>query len=188
GHPDLAVGSRTVSLLYGDGAGGFGNSFELTPLLPAGLLRTGDLDGDGITDLIVGQQNGFWVYWGDGTAFLHFSPVAELLGPATGFASGDFDQDGRQDLAVTVGGNNGGLYGIPHGQLALYTWSGGRGLPPTRIVYPAGPYPRDPAIADFNGDGKTDLLVGESGGGVGFFPGVEGHSFGGRQDYGAGIL
>jgi len=188
GHPDLAVGSRTVSLLYGDGAGGFGNLFELTPLMPAGLLRTGDLDGDGITDLIVGQQNGFWVYWGDGTAFLHFSPVAELLGPATGFASGDFDQDGRQDLAVTVGGNNGGLYGIPHGQLALYTWNGGRGLPPTRIVYPAGPYPRDPAIADFNGDGKTDLLVGESGGGVGFFPGVEGHSFGGRQDYGAGIL
>src|SRR6185503_11814898 len=36
GHPDLAVGSRTVSLLYGDGAGGFGNLFELTPLMPAG--------------------------------------------------------------------------------------------------------------------------------------------------------
>ena len=191
GRLDLAVGSQsvhTVSLFYADGAGGFSGATEITTPVDVGPLGTGDFDGDGVTDLAVGQgQNRFAVYWGDGVAFVA-GPVLNELGQVTGFTSQDLDQDGKPDLALTASGMNGGPYGDPHGQLAIYTWAGGRTIPPTRTAYPAGPHPREPVIADLNGDGKMDLMVTEGGGGVGFFPGEGNRSFGNRQDYGAGIL
>ncbi|WP_193241460.1 FG-GAP repeat domain-containing protein [Streptomyces phaeolivaceus] len=65
---------------------------RLPPYLAPGTLPTADLDGDGFADILAGGH----VVWGGPTGPRDSVPAAELGG-----VPGDFDGDGRQDLAVT---------------------------------------------------------------------------------------
>ena len=105
--PDLATANLNhgaVSVLLGDGTGGFTVGTEYAAGPEPNSLAVGDFNGDGLADLAVAN------YWGpDGT-------VSVLLGDGTGgFAAraeyaagdcpdsvgvGDFNGDGRADLAV----------------------------------------------------------------------------------------
>jgi enediyne biosynthesis protein E4 len=105
-----------------------GERFEARPLplkaqmSPIFGITVGDFDGDGHADLIVSQNffgvssdvsrhdggRGLWLR-GDGTG--NFRPVPghesgiAIYGEGRGLAAGDFDQDGRLDVAI--GQNNG---------------------------------------------------------------------------------
>jgi hypothetical protein len=58
GNPDLAVGTTNgVSILLGDGKGGFGPATTYAPAVSAVSVAVGDFDGDGTPDLAVVDGN-----------------------------------------------------------------------------------------------------------------------------------
>ncbi|MDG0810710.1 FG-GAP-like repeat-containing protein [Cohnella rhizosphaerae] len=108
GQPDLAVsdtGSANISVLLNQGGGTFNRSDFGGILTPTSLV-SGDFNGDGITDLATadnGNPGGAAVLLGVGdgsfrTAVLY--PTAPGTYPFD-IAAGDYDGDGRLDLAVS---------------------------------------------------------------------------------------
>ncbi len=107
-----------------------------------------DLDNDGVPDLVLccGPSGNVWYQLSDGNgAFL--PPVT--LGPIYQFgfsiASGDFNKDGRTDIAVPN----------PSGGITVHYNQGG-GLF-TTTSYFGGSNPREVAVADFNHDNNLDI-------------------------------
>ncbi|MEU1120962.1 MULTISPECIES: FG-GAP and VCBS repeat-containing protein [unclassified Streptomyces] len=132
-------------------------------------LATGDLNGDGYTDVVAGTPHEkvgddadggtVAVLWGSksglsgGTTLADPAPAAhDLFGNR--LAVGDFDGDGSPDLAVGTGSNDVWILGGvtksgAHGQRQLKT----------AIVADSSEYYRSLAAGDFDGDGKDDLVV-----------------------------
>ena len=82
-------------------------STQGTQSVISGVLSLGDVDGDGHLDLVVQSDRGFVLFRGAGTG--EFTPlqvdltdVENALNKAP-IAFGDFDHDGRQDLAILEG-------------------------------------------------------------------------------------
>ncbi len=159
GNADLAVtnsGATTVSILLGDGSGGF---TEVQPRVAVGSLprgvAVGDLNGDGIADLEVANQgsNTVSILLGNGDGTFGTSQVAVGTSPF-GVAVGDFNSDGFADLAVTNLDDNtvSILLGDGHGTFTQATGS----------PFAAGNVPRSVSVGDFNGDGIVDLAVTDS--------------------------
>ncbi|MCD7443848.1 VCBS repeat-containing protein [Streptomyces lincolnensis] len=185
GHQDLAVaapiatvggkkGAGYVAVMYGGPHGltkdrrtVISRSTSGIPGGPAagenfGLqLSTGDLDGDGRTDLIVGQASptrDAVVVWGGKSGLSGGVSV-----PAATTQAGDFDGDGRQDLVLFRGGRSPG--DDPLGTEAT-VWRG----PVSRAGKPAGTKAFGAtdlkyddvvyaAAGDVNGDGRDDLAL-----------------------------
>jgi hypothetical protein len=103
-HVDLITdGLLGGSLLLGDGHGGFS---DVVPL-DVGPLAAGDLDGDGILDLVDGTGSGVAVFRGRGDASF-IRPLASFATnwPPEAVLPVDFNADGRVDVATA------GRYGI----------------------------------------------------------------------------
>ena len=124
-------------------------------------VATGDFNGDGIPDLAVGQNSndgstGVVVYLGkgDGTFFPGVS-----YGESTGLgnvAVGDFNGDGKLDIAVTDN-NNGNI------QILL---GNGDGTFAIGLAFSSGgAYPQNLVVGDFNHDGILDIAVPNAGSG-----------------------
>ncbi|PYM39561.1 MAG: hypothetical protein DME17_00520, partial [Candidatus Rokuibacteriota bacterium] len=172
GHPDLAVADRdanTVSVLQGKGDG----TFLAVQTLNVGIfpvsVAVGDFNGDGIPDLAVANAD-------LGDASYSNSSISVLIGtgngtfqPAAGprtftvgdspwsVTVGDFNGDGKLDLAVANRGN------ITPGLTVAVVLGNGDG---TFVVTPTvgvGSHPSAVAVYDFNGDGKLDLAVANAG-------------------------
>jgi hypothetical protein len=160
GKPDLAVAnnsSANVTILLGNGAGGFApaaGSPVGVGFGPAGLA-VGDFNRDGQTDLAVANigDDDVTVLLGNGSGgFTQAagSPVSVGNGPV-GLAMGDFNLDGKLDLAaansfsanvtILLGNGSGG-----------FTQAAGSPLS-------AGTAPYSVAVSDFNLDGKPDLAA-----------------------------
>jgi Bacterial Ig-like domain (group 3)/MBG domain (YGX type)/FG-GAP-like repeat len=159
GIADIAVtnsGTTTVSILLGDGSGGF---TEVQPRVEVGSVprdvAVGDFNGDGIADLEVANQgsNTVSILLGKGDGSFGTSQVAVGTSPF-GVAMGDFNRDGFADLAVTNLQDNtvSILLGDGHGTFTQATGS------PIAV----GNVPRNVSVGDFNGDGIADLAVTDS--------------------------
>ncbi|HEV7556686.1 MAG TPA: VCBS repeat-containing protein, partial [Kofleriaceae bacterium] len=166
GHQDVLVGSSTtgaVKLYTGDGSGMV--TFAQDISLPGGVVRelaAFDLDHDGRTDFVAiqsafdGSNQSIVVCYGLASGFS--APV--VLTPsglvfAQGIAAGDFDHDGRTDLAIGTFGSDATNNATIDVFLATDT---GFELGGTLTV-PGGHLGSDFAVGDFNGDGFDDLAT-----------------------------
>ncbi|HXN45590.1 MAG TPA: VCBS repeat-containing protein [Bryobacteraceae bacterium] len=159
GKPDLAIanGDGTVTVLLGNGSGGFaaapGSPF------PAGSgpssVAVGDFNGDGKPDLAIADYNGnnVTVLLGDGTGRFTAAPSSPFPAGSqpNSVAAGDFNGDGKLDLAIANYNSNNVTVLLGDGQGGFTAAPGS--------PFPAGTQPYSVAVGDFSGDGKPDLAI-----------------------------
>jgi hypothetical protein len=109
GAADLAVANRgveppnrTVSILLGDGLGGFSRTPDLEVGLGPRSIAIADLDSDGAVDLAVANEfdRSVTILLGDGLGGFDRASDIEVGFAPYSVAAGDLDSDGAVDLAV----------------------------------------------------------------------------------------
>ena len=168
-YGELALADGADGRLVGEGAYHYAGA----------AIGSGDIDGDGLTDVLVGAQSSdggigagaAYVVLGpaDGDRALADSAIAirgqvDFLSLGSGVGAGDVDGDGDDDLVVgapgdaTVGEYAGGAYVFADGLTGALT-------PEDATAHLYGQAAGDQAgwgvgIADLDGDGAAEVLVG----------------------------
>ena len=153
----LASAGVTVQLGNGDGTFQPPTSFSVPS---AGTLVVADLNGDGNPDVVgevLGSPGGFYILLGKGNG--KFSPSTQISFSDPGpVAVGDFNLDGQTDVIVSQ--CPGSTCPAQAGQLSLFLGRGDGTFQQQRIFpLSTGVNARNPAVGDFNGDGKADVAV-----------------------------
>ncbi|HEX8558043.1 MAG TPA: FG-GAP-like repeat-containing protein [Pyrinomonadaceae bacterium] len=160
-NPDVVAvssSSQRFTTLLGDGGGGF----DVTAAQDAGTGRAnvypfaGDFDGDGVDDLVLTDyENGrVLALPGKATGLFGEARPAAVPGRPSGAVVGDFNRDGKKDVAVT---SHPALQGGDAGSVSVLLGDGAGGFAPAAVVYRAEASPGPITAGDFDGDGNTDL-------------------------------
>lgn len=150
GKQDLAVanvGSDNVSILLGDGAGGFGPPSNISVGHQPSAVAVGDFNKDGKSDLVVAYI--FFkapsVFFGNGNATFSGPNDVGTSANTSHLAVADFNNDGNPDIAVATAGPQQILLGNGSGGFAANSVSVGSGASSV-------------ATGDFNEDGFPDAV------------------------------
>jgi hypothetical protein len=158
GLPDLVIsGIGKIRILHGLGNGTFSNGAVLGSGSVFGSLVVQDLSGDGKLDIAAAQYNNSRVTVFPGNGNGTFGTPADYLLGANPFSlvAGDFNEDGKTDLLAANGYSN---Y-----SLSLLRGRGDGTFEPS-FSFPGPPFLSvSMASADFTGDGKPDIALGDAG-------------------------
>jgi hypothetical protein len=173
GIPDLAVAnsaSSTVSVLLGSGNGTFQPELKSTVGTGPRSVAVGDFDGDGTLDIVTANQNDISVLLGTGkgtfagakTFALPNVIANQIIQVPLAVAVSDLNHDGKLDLVVAA------AVPFPDGPKGYVDVLLGQGdgtfkigsIMPINSSFPfSSVFPPQIALADFNGDGKLDVVI-----------------------------
>jgi len=172
GKPDLAVpNTGGVSVLLGTGDGAFQAASNHSTGSRSLFVAASDFNGDGQPDLAVVNIGSFVQ-----SSFTYTNAsVSALLGKSDGtfqtavnysvgmspeaVAVGDFNDDGKPDLAVANAGRHDQFSDTNIGSSVSVLFGKGDGSFQSAVNYSAEQALRFVSVADFNKDGKPDLAV-----------------------------
>jgi hypothetical protein len=142
-------GSKTLDLLAGLGGGRFANPVAIDTNSGASVVRVGDFDRDGTSDLAILDSHGLSVLLSDGKGgFL--SPVHYDAGQdPTGLTIADVNRDGKLDLVV----------GNSYGDVLVLLGKGDGSFQPWRKADQSITL----AVADLTGNGSKDIIYADKG-------------------------
>ncbi len=160
GKPDLATANvllNSVTILLGDGSGGFTQPAG-SPIAVGNSpnsIAVADFNQDSKPDMAVANynSNNVTILLGSGNGSFTqpaSSPVGVVLNPIS-LSVGDFNQDGKLDLATANDGS---------ANVTILSGNGSGGFTqPVGSPVDVGSRPQSIAVADFNLDGKPDLVT-----------------------------
>lgn len=159
GMLDIVVSGFNLSTFLGDGAGGFTLFFDYN-LGGTNSIAICDFNGDGKQDVIYGKNFDLTVLFGDGNGHFTFTighftfeSASSLTTNFNSIAIGDFNSDGKPDVATVKAATN----------VAIVYFGNGNGSILSRTQVNVGINPIAIASADFNNDGKLDFATANKG-------------------------
>jgi len=145
---DFVVGGSPIKILRGDGAGNFAAWVDVTH---SGIASVGNLNGDALPDLVVGEGTSVLVLTSSAPGAFALSQTIVLEEPAAVIRVAELNGDANQDIAV---GNYNGLfryYGDGSGAFSSPARIGTNGHGTESVL--------DIAIGDVDGSGVQDVVA-----------------------------